>query len=320
MRLEKEMKFFAMKKSLITINRNFKHLVSLGILGASHPFLFSRRLSYNIKRFFANYLSLVGYYRYPCRIIFLAGMPMSGSTWMKNLLARIPGYYTCDTPMPRDVSYRQDIVDSAFSQVPKYGFTLFKTHLDPTPENLECIFNNGVEKALITYRDFRDVAVARYYRLRDYPKPLHAPDFVDYRSLGKENALNHSIEIVAGEMVPWIREWFEASKRNPERFHFTKFEDLKKDTNEALQGVLDFYDIKLPKEKVEDIIEAAKGRGDMKSNMDAARILPWGYSSTFRSGVVGGWRDELSRGQIKKCKELLGGALIELGYEKDLNW
>lgn len=302
------------------MSRNLNWWFDKGLLSVAHPYLVVRRILYNTRRSVSDCLSSFGYYNYPYRIIFLAGMAMSASTWMKNLLSRIPGYYTRPMPMPKDVAYNQDICDSAFSHVPKHGYTLFKTHLQPNPENIECIFQNRVEKVLITYRDLRDVAVARYHRLIEYPKAQDAHDFIDYRVLGKEKALNHSIEHVADFYVYWIRGWIEIASKNPERYHFTKFEDLKKDTKGEFQKVLHFYGIELPGKKIDDIVEAAKGRGNIKKNITAARVLPLGYSSNFRSGKIGNWRNEFTDAQIEKWKKLLGPTLIELGYEKDLNW
>ena len=164
---------------------SFDEFLKKGLLFAKHPYLASRRIAYNVRRGTSGILTAFDYYNYPYRIIFLAGMAMSASTWMKNLLARIPGYYTRNTPMPKEVSYYQNICDSAFNNVPKHGYTLFKTHLNPFDENLDCIFNNGVEKVLITYRDLRDVVLSRYYRMIEFPKPLYMGDFIDYNANDK---------------------------------------------------------------------------------------------------------------------------------------
>ena len=45
-----------------------------------------------------------------------------------------------------------------------------------------------------------------------------------------------------------------------------------------------------------------------------------GYQSTFRKGQIGAWRGVFNEEHIKVFKERLGQALIDLGYEKDLNW
>ncbi|MCK4783544.1 MAG: sulfotransferase domain-containing protein [Desulfobacteraceae bacterium] len=288
---------------------------SKGFLACKHPVLLSRRVMYNIKRFAADRFAGFGGYDYPHRIIFLAGMAMGGSTWMKNLLAGIPGYYSRSVPMPEDVQYRQDICDAAFERIPKSGYTLFKTHLNPSQDNLECIMRNGVDKILVTYRDLRDVAMSRYHRLVDYPKDPSAFDFVDYRKMGKEKALDHSIESVAENYIPWIMGWIQLAKMDQKRYHFTRYEDLKRDTKGEFLSVLRFYGIELPDAMVDCIIEAGKGRGSIKNNMKSATVLPFGLSSNFRSGKVGGWREEMNSNHIAKCKKLFGSALIELGYE-----
>jgi len=43
-------------------------------------------------------------------------------------------------------------------------------------------------------------------------------------------------------------------------------------------------------------------------------------SKTFRSGQINGWKNRLSDEHKIAIKELAGGALIKMGYEKDYNW
>src|SRR4249919_2460645 len=43
-------------------------------------------------------------------------------------------------------------------------------------------------------------------------------------------------------------------------------------------------------------------------------------SSTFRQGHAGGWRERLTPEHVRLFKEHAGRALIELGYESDLDW
>ncbi len=277
-------------------------------------------MGYAARRALADLLCYFGFYNNLPRIIFVAGMALGGSTWIKNLLARIPGVFTRPTPMPHEVAYRQDICDSAFSCFPRRGHTLLKTHLNPSRDNIDCISRNGVEKVLVTYRDLRDVVISHYYRLINFPKDKNAYDYIDYQAMGKEKAIDVLIEHTAKYFIPWIRGWCEVAKKEPRRYCFVKFEELKKDTKGTLQKVLDFYEIKLSDRKVNEMIELAKGKGDMKTNLKKARILPSGYTSNFRSGKINQWREEFTKMQIEKCKKLLGPALIELGYEKDLEW
>ncbi|MBZ0166156.1 MAG: sulfotransferase domain-containing protein [Candidatus Omnitrophica bacterium] len=284
------------------------------------PDLLWVRLWYNTRRTTADILYIFGINRYRYRIVFLAGMALGATTWIKNLFARVPGYYTRPDPMPEDIRYNQDICDSAFSRTPKMGNTLFKTHLNPTQENVDCIFRNDVEKVIVSYRDLRDVAISRYHRLVNIPKDKSDPNYVDYEAVGKEAAIDHSIDIIKEYYEPWILGWMEIGRKYPDRVLFVKFEDLKADTKGTFKRMLAFYEIGLPEGKIDDIIKQAKGKKSLKQNIHASKVLPFAVSSNFRKGGSGYWKTELTERQIQRCKELLGESLIALGYEKDLNW
>ena len=133
-------------------------------------------------------------------VIFIAGMPLSATTWVKNLFGRVPVYFTRFTPMPYDIAVIRNIVQSAFKYVPTYGYTLFKPHLNPEVENLNILKNNDVKKIIVTMRDFRDVAVSRYYRLATSTGPFGPKKKDHYQSVGhmlteKKRSLVDSIYI-----------------------------------------------------------------------------------------------------------------------------
>lgn len=294
-------------------------IIEAGKVVMLHPQLLNTLIAYKTRQLFSDGLCRIGFFRYPHRIIFLAGMAMGGTTWAKNLLGRIPGVFTRYAPMPFDVAYNQNICDSAFKYVPRVGNTLFKTHLWPTQANYDCIRRNGVEKILVLYRDLRDVALSRVHRLIEFPKPRDVSDFVDYRKLGMERAINHSID-VGYKNVEWIRGWNELEKQYPGLIHFENFEGLKSDTVGVFKRMLEFYEITLSNEKIMEIVEAAKGRGEIRRNIVESKVIPWALSTNFRSGKVGGWREEFTKEHIEKAKRVFGPVLIELGYERNLNW
>ena len=308
-------------KSLSVEGKNIDWWIEISKRVAQNPVLALHHLWYNTNRVVTDYcLYPFGLYNYRYRIIFLAGMALGGSTWIKNLLANVPGIFTRFTPMPYDVSYNQNICDSAFSHIPKFGNTLFKTHLNPTHNNLECLYRNGVEKILVSYRDLRDVIVSRHHRLINFPKDKNADDFVDYNVLGNEKAMDHSIEIIGEQYVPWIQGWMDLASKNPNNFHLVRFEDLKIDTKGTFKSILDYYEITLTDKKIDEIISRCKGKGSYKKNIDSSKVLPFGISSNFRAGRIGDWRNDMTENQILRCKELLGSTLIKLGYEKDMSW
>ena len=86
-----------------------------------------------------------------------------------------------------------------------------------------------------------------------------------------------------------------------------------------MSRVLRFYGIEMQGEAIDAIVEACSARRTARQNLTAANVLPDGYSSNFRSGKIGGWRDELSEAHIEKCRESLGDTLVRLGYERDVD-
>ena len=82
----------------------------------------------------------------------------------------------------------------------------------------------------------------------------------------------------------------------------------------------DFYGVELEKEILEKIIEQSHGRKNMNQNIKDSYTLPFGISSNFRSGEVGGWREEFSKDNIVHCKKIYGDALIKFGYETNYDW
>ncbi|MBT3235620.1 MAG: hypothetical protein HN353_06700 [Bdellovibrionales bacterium] len=278
------------------------------------------RYQYCQERSSADIKARRGDIQYPHNIIFLAGMGLSGSSWLKNILGHIPGYYTRRTPIPYDIAYRQDICDSAFKYTSSDTYSLFKTHLNPKKENLDCIRRNGVDKIIVLYRDFRDVILSECHRLLKYPKPRDAYDFVDYQRLGFDKALMHLLKETGPRQVAWLDGWRQHAKKQPQDFHFLTFEELRQDTYTAYKRVLDFYQIQLSDDVVRQALASSLGRKEVLENIAESQVLPWARSSTFRRGEVGGWKEEFKKDHINLAKDKLGQALIDNGFETDFNW
>ena len=134
-----------------------------------NPNLVVVHFKYAISRILHDFL-FIFYRKHKFNIVFIAGLPMSATTKIKNMLGKVPGYFTRYTPMPYDVAVNQDISQSAFRYVPSWSYTLFKTHLNPWEKNINLIKQNNVKKVIVSYRDLRDVVVARYNRLIKFPK------------------------------------------------------------------------------------------------------------------------------------------------------
>ena len=313
--------FYKTRKIInVLANKDIAWWQSFAKASVRNPTALGHRLYYNIKRCLFDLAARLGIYKYKYNIIFLAGMPLSATTWVKNMFGRVPGYFTRYSPMPYDVSVIQDFSESAFMFTPKHGYTLFKTHLNPKPNNLNIIHNNNVKKIIVTHRDFRDVALAHYHRIKKFPSLPGAVHFSDITKSTKEKSINESIKITSEEIVPWIDGWMEIANEHKGFVYFCEFENLRSNPKSEFKKMLDFYEIKISAKKIDAIIKDSKGTGEVKENFNKAVIQPWALASNFRSGKIGGWKDEFTEENIKYCEKILGKDLIRHGYEKDNNW
>ena len=297
---------------LIKILSKFKDIIL-------NPRLGYKLMSYEIKKTFYDIIFLFKK-KYKYKIIFIAGMPMSATTKIKNMCGMIPGYFTRYTPMPYSVAVNQDISNSAFRFTPRWSYSLFKTHLNPKNENIDIIKKNGVKKVVVTYRDLRDVVISRYHRLVKIPKKKGDPNYCEYHLMEKSEAIDHSIYVVYEEYIKWINGWLDLAKNNKNFVLLIKFEDLIKNPEKEFKKILSFYDINLDEDSIKKICKNTEGKKNMVANMNEAKVLPWAISSNFRSGKIGYWKDEFNENNLIKAKKLLGDILIKLEYEKNLNW
>ena len=284
-----------------------------------NPRLVVIRLLYNLKRIYFD-IFFIFKKKYKFNKIFIAGMPMSATTKVKNMCGLIPGYFTRNTPIPYHIDIKQDITDSAFKYCPRWSYSLFKTHLNPSPENINIIKRNDVKKVVVTYRDLRDVVIARYHRLIKFPKKETEPNFAKYEEMKKSEAINHSIRVVSKDFIKWINGWFKLEKENNNFILFIKFEDLIINPEIEFCKILKFYEIELDKKLIKKIVDNTEGAKDMTTNLNESRILPWAISSNFRSGKIGNWKKEFNAENLSNAKKMLGNSLIQLGYEDDFNW
>ena len=297
---------------MIRFLKKFVKIILNPSLGWILIFYQAKKVSYDFIHLFTK--------KYKYKIIYLAGMPMSATTKVKNMCGMIPGYFTRYSPIPHKIAVRQDVSKSAFRYTPTWSYTLFKTHLNPSFNNLSILKENNVKKIVVTYRDLRDVAIARYHRLMKFPKKKSDPNFVEYHQMSKSDAINNSIQVVANDYIKWISGWEEISKKNKDFVLFISFEDLITDSKREFKKILNFYEISLNEELINQICKSTEGKKDMVTNLNESRVLPWALSSNFRSGKIGNWKNEFSNENLINAKRLLGKKLIELKYEKNLDW
>ena len=252
-------------------------------------------------------------------VIFIAGLPKSGTTWVENFISNIPGYNPRVLTGSRELLRQHCLPTEAVSKSPKYGYSAIKTHTDPTNQNIDVLVNNGVNKILVMYRDPRDVAISTYYYVLKN-KPWEPSDwhYADYSEMSKEEGLSHSVEFVIDDCVPWIKGWIELAKNRQDiECKMLKYEDLLNNPIETFHGILSFFEINLSEAEFDSVMHAIEEGKEKKE--EAALMLP-GKKTTKRKGVVGEWRNELNFEQKRIMKEAAGDLLVELGYEDNFGW
>lgn len=230
---------------------------------------------------------------------------------MAQLLASVPGYKLRSADDPHDCVLNHDICADIFARLPRYGYTVLKSHTKFSVANLSVIEQYDLP-TIVMYRDLRDQCVSNYFYILCNPRHRHHRY---YNELSQEEGLLHCIETKLQGYAAWIQGWLPLLADRPDRFHEVRYEDLNRDPCSVLSRVLDFYQIRLDSEKVAEIVErvASKTTYDLPLNLRHGK-------GTARKGVVGDWRHHFTDGHVKRFKEICGNFLIQLGYENDLSW
>jgi hypothetical protein len=248
---------------------------------------------------------------WPHHVIFIAGLPKSGTTWLAQLLDEVPGYRFRWPHDPDKCIFNHDVCDAAFASLPWDLYSVVKLHTRYSQTNMESIEKYKL-RTVVMYRDLRDHCVSRYFHILCDPSHRHHRL---YKEVSEEEGLSHSIEITLEHYVPWVEGWLPLIARYPDRFLEVRYENLRVASVQVLTRVLEFYDIQLPKEQIAEIVEeiAARTKFDLPANLSRG-------NGTARRGVVGGWRDHFTEQHMQRFKEDCGRLLIELGYEKNMDW
>ena len=162
------------------------------------------------------------------------------------------------------------------------------------------------------FRDPRDVVVSHVFYVtemearhvhHDYYQSL--PDFdarLNVSILGRQDA---KVEFpnIADRFAPYLG-WLDRGE-----VLSLQFEDLINDRTSALISIADHFLARVPVSAPRDVILKS-----LETSINPKR------SPTFRSGKTGEWRKYLTEEHIRNFKDVAGGLLLQLGYEKDFDW
>ncbi len=225
------------------------------------------------------------------QILFIAGLPKSGTTWLLQLLAAVPGYKRRWPYDPHGCIYNHDLCEAVFATLPGDLYSVVKLHTRFTPKNLAVIEKFKL-RTMLMYRDLRAQCVSRYFHVLNDPRHRHHRY---YRSVSKEAGISHCVEVTLKEYVPWVNGWLPYAIKHPDRFHLIRYAELRANPHTAFSKVLQFYDIHLTPAEMSEIIEriAARTVFDLAYNLRKGK-------GTARRSKVGDWRDHLTEEQSER--------------------
>jgi len=249
------------------------------------------------------------------RIVFVAGLPKSGTTWLEKMVSSFPGFSHALIPqvaryeLAMGGSHDYELPDDVFSRF-RNMLVVTKMHVHGSEHNVDLLRRAGIRYAIV-YRDLRDVAVSHYHYVRR--TPWH-PEYPFYRVLNVEEGLRAFADRTLPAFAEWVRSWH--ARRDPQMSLVIRYEEMLADTRAVLNQVNTHFDLHAEDELLDRIVadhsfaRLSGGRKPGEAN----------NKSFFRSGTSGGWRKHFSQGLRDLYKEIIGDFLIEYGYERDRSW
>ena len=245
-------------------------------------------------------------------ILFVAGYPKSGTTWVENFISNIPGYNPRELNGDPEIIRLQNLPDDAFKWFPKSGYSSIKTHTNPNENNFAILKKANVQKILIMYRDPRDIVVSNYFHiLKNNPWKKTDNFYLDYTKVTKLEGLTHQLKMVIDTFPAWIDGWFDLANRSTEiDFYFLSYEELRNDEKRVFDNIIKFFGLRLTKIEKQNILQKIS---KSSKNFDP-KAGPPGHRSTFRKVEICSWKSEFDEKIKLIANEKLEKTLLKLGY------
>ncbi len=224
--------------------------------------------------------------RYGQHILYVAGLPKSGTTWLEKMLSSFPGF--TDIMIPGAVAYEQKHGESHTFDFPPGLFSRFnnalvvlKLHAHGSPENFLQLQQNQINYVVL-YRDLRDVAVSHVFYVQH---TAYHPEHTIYKGLTIKQALLHFGNTLLPQFVQWVDSWYEHD-HSPYSY-MLRYEDLVNDPFEKLGEVAKHYKLNAGEEDIRSIIE----KNSFESLSGGRTKGADDNKSFFRKGISGDWKN-----------------------------
>lgn len=250
--------------------------------------------------------------RYPQKVLFIAGLPKSGTTWLEKMVASNPGFHDLLIPsvtayeLARGGSHDYELPTDMFSRFDKM-LVVTKMHVRGSPHNLTVLASAGVRYVAL-YRDLRDVAISHIFYVRR--TPWH-PEFPLYARCSLQEGLSLFAQRTLPSFADWIRSWHESD--DSELRLIVRYEDMLDDAHAAMTQVARHFQLDDSAKAISAIVDAHTFH-----RLTGGRIQGQQDSKSFlRKGIAGDWKNYFTPELSQLYKRKLGSFLTEYGYEDD---
>ena len=166
---------------------------------------------------------------------------------------------------------------------------------------------NLTDKIIFLTRDPRDIAVSAYYRYKELVN-LEPPTTLKERLFYTLSSIRPlSYAWTAHKWKKFIRLWTE---RPDIKYHRVKYENVSSHPVETLKEILNYLEVKANDKLIQEAVEnftfdklAGREKGKEESK-----------SMPFRKGVVGDFKNQFSRLELKIFHAIAGETMKHLGY------
>jgi len=250
---------------------------------------------------------------YPHRLVFIAGLPKSGTTWLENLIGAIPGYRRLVCYDLNNSLFEHKLDSAVLEVLPSRGNFFTKTHVEASIEGVSALRRYGIP-TVIMVRDLRDQCVSRFYHVLNDPAHRHHKL---YSLSERSDAFSHCVKITIDEYLIWVDDWLKVAEIDHDSFLVVRYEDMYSNPKKEFKRVLTHFDLKLTEETVDNILNSIS-KSSLEGKNVAQRLKT--HKNTLRKGGSGDWKNHLSVEDIESFKLKANHQLIKLGYESDADW
>lgn len=248
-------------------------------------------------------------YEHP--ILFIAGMPKSGTTWLEKMMSSYPGYEELLLPGANFYELRTgeghlyDLPDNAFGGLNE-RLVLTKMHCHGSEQNVGVLKDAGIPYVVL-YRDPRDVAVSHYFYVRN--TPWHG-DYQALKDCDVQEGIRYFIRKRLPEFAHWMRSW--RDNRDVGNSLMISYEEMLEDTADVIRKVFQLFALEADESRITQIVD--------ENSFKSLEASDQGKTAFFRKGQSGDWINHFDESLRQEFKRVDAEILIEFGYEINDQW